>query len=265
MSRYYRSFLEESGVAYTARTTAFATATGITDTTILGALNTFDLGLISNSLDTKMKSLYPFVGGTSTTHKFNFMDARDLDLSYRLFFGGGWTHSSTGALPNGTNAYANTFIIDKDVMPRDSGCLLYYSNSVGAVTSTDYYDMGAYLPTSNLGMLINFNGNMYNAFNDGYSTTANTQTQGLYSIQRISSTQKESYKNGTRLALFNTNSIDNSININPILIGATNSGSYFGNKRCAFSAISTQSLTSGEHSTLYSLVQTMQTSLSRQV
>jgi len=265
MSRYYRSFLEESGASYTTRTTAFASATGITDTTILGALNTFDLGLISNGLDTKMKALYPFVGGTATTHKFNFMDSRDLDVAYRLVFGGGGTHSSMGYLPNGTNAYADTKIIDKDVMPRDSGCLLYYSNSVGAVTSTDYYDMGAYNPSSNLGMLINFNNNMYNAFHDGYTLTSNTQTHGLYSIQRISSTQKESYKNGSRLALINSNSVDNSVNINPILIGATLIGSYFGNKRCAFSAISTQSLSQSEHSTLYTLTQAFQTTLSRNV
>ena len=63
--------------SYTARTTAFATATGITDATILGALNTFDLGLISNSLDTKMKAVYPFLGGTASTHKYNFMNAVD--------------------------------------------------------------------------------------------------------------------------------------------------------------------------------------------
>ena len=97
--------------SYTARTTAFATATAITDTTILNALNTFDLGLISNGVDTKMKAVYPFVGGTSTTHKYNFMDARDLDAAFRLQFSGGWVHSANGALPNGTNALANTYLI----------------------------------------------------------------------------------------------------------------------------------------------------------
>ena len=78
---------------YTARTSAFAAATGITDTTILNALNTFDTGLISNGLDTKMKALYPFVGGTANTHKFNFMDARDTDAAFRLQFNGGYIHS----------------------------------------------------------------------------------------------------------------------------------------------------------------------------
>ena len=263
---YYHHLIKSAVVpAYGALTTAWIAATSETDTTIISALNTLETDLTTYGLTSKMKALYPFCGGTAAKHKFNFLDARDLDAAYRLTFSGGWTHSSTGALPNGTNAYANTFIIHKDVIPRDSGCLLYYSNSVGAVTSTDYYDMGAYSVSSNLAMLINFNSNMYNAFNDAYSTTANTHTHGLYSIQRISSTQKESYKNGTRLALLNTNSVDNSTNNNPILIGSINIGSYFGNKRCAFSAISTQSLTSGEQANLYTAVQAFNTTLLRNV
>jgi len=129
MSRYYRSFLEESGAVYTARTTAFATATGITDATILGALNTFDLGLISNSLDTKMKAVYPFVGGTSTTHKYNFMNALDTNGAFRLSFNGGWTHSSNGVTGNGTNAYANTFLNPSTQLNTVSSHFSYYDRT----------------------------------------------------------------------------------------------------------------------------------------
>jgi hypothetical protein len=56
-----------------------------------------------------MKALYPFVGGTASTHKFNFMNSDDTNAAFRLSFIGGWTHNSTGILSNGTNAYANTF------------------------------------------------------------------------------------------------------------------------------------------------------------
>ena len=68
----------------TVRTSAFLTASAISDATIRGGLNTFDIGLIANSLDTKMKAVYPFVGGTASTHRWNFMDARDLNAAYRL-------------------------------------------------------------------------------------------------------------------------------------------------------------------------------------
>ena len=121
---------DNSGSSYTARTTAFASATAITDTTILNALNTFDLGLISNGLDTKMKAIYPFVGTTATTQKFNFMDARDLDIAFRLQFNGGGTFSSNGYLPNGTNAYANSYYNQTTQGDSlSSGHLSYYSRS----------------------------------------------------------------------------------------------------------------------------------------
>jgi hypothetical protein len=101
--------------ANTARTTAFLTATGITDQTIIDALNAMDNSLISAGLlpsgtgAGKIKALYPFVGATAGTHKFNFVDPRDLDAAFRLTFNGGWTHNSNGVLPNGTNAYGDTF------------------------------------------------------------------------------------------------------------------------------------------------------------
>ncbi len=95
----------------TVRTNSFLTASAISDATIRGGLNTFDIGLISNSLDTKMKAVYPFVGGTASTHRWNFMNAVDTNAAFRLTFSGTWTHSSTGAKPNGTNAFADTYFI----------------------------------------------------------------------------------------------------------------------------------------------------------
>ena len=83
-----------------ALTTAWIAATGETDTTIISALNTLETDLTTYGLTAKIKALYPMVGGTAAKHKFNFMDARDTDAAYRLTFNGGWTHSSTGALPN---------------------------------------------------------------------------------------------------------------------------------------------------------------------
>ena len=87
---------------------AFISAANITDPTQISAINTLVNGLQTDGIWTKMKAIYPFVGGTATTHKYNLKDPRDLDAAFRLVFNGGWTHSSNGALPNGTNGYANT-------------------------------------------------------------------------------------------------------------------------------------------------------------
>jgi hypothetical protein len=137
--------------SYTARTTAFATATGITDTTILGALNTFDLGLISNSLDTKMKALYPLVGGTSSTHKYNFMDARDLDAAYRLSFSGGFTHSSNGVLPNGVNATGDTFLNTNTKLTGSSHSFGVYSRTESLTGAYGTWDSGSNFLQQNFG------------------------------------------------------------------------------------------------------------------
>jgi hypothetical protein len=122
------------GVANTARTEAFLTATGITDATIISALNAMDTSLISAGLlpsgtgAGKIKALYPIVGGTAGTHKFNFVDPRDLDLAFRLTFFGGLTHNSNGITPNGTNGYADTYFNPVDQsMGENNKSLLYYS------------------------------------------------------------------------------------------------------------------------------------------
>ena len=96
------------GLTTDADAQAFITAAAITDATQKSAIDTLVTGLKTDGIWTKMKAIYPFVGGTATTHKYNLKDPRDLDAAFRLVFNGGWTHSSTGALPNGTNGYANT-------------------------------------------------------------------------------------------------------------------------------------------------------------
>jgi hypothetical protein len=85
--------------AYGTLTTAWIAATGETDLTILGALNTLESDLTTYGLTAKMKALYPFVGGTAIKHSYNFMNT----AANQITWSGGLTHSSTGVLPNGVN------------------------------------------------------------------------------------------------------------------------------------------------------------------
>jgi hypothetical protein len=89
---------------------AFLTAAGITDPIISGAIDTLVVDLKAANIWSKMKAIYPMVGGSSSTHKWNLKDPRDLDAAFRLAFYGGWTHNSNGATPNGVNGYADTKI-----------------------------------------------------------------------------------------------------------------------------------------------------------
>lgn len=94
---------------------AFITAAGITDATQINAINNLVLnlkgrGIVNNSVDlwSDRLAVYPFVGGSATSHKFNLKDPQDTNGAFRLVFAGGWIHNSTGITPNGTNAYADT-------------------------------------------------------------------------------------------------------------------------------------------------------------
>lgn len=87
---------------------AFLTATGITDATITSAINTLVNDLIGYGIWDKIFAIYPFVGGTATTHKFNLKDPRDLDVAFRLIFNGGVTHNASGVTGNAVNAWYDT-------------------------------------------------------------------------------------------------------------------------------------------------------------
>ena len=262
MSRYYRSFLEESGVAYTARTTAFATATAITDTTILNALNTFDLGLISNGLDTKMKALYPFVGGTASTHKYNFMDARDLDVAFRLQFNGGWTHSANGILGNATNSYSKTFFNTLNYQ-NSNHISLYIATNKDELA----IDMGVIAGSNGIDIESRVSNNAYFFnFNSAYSTVSNIDSRGFFVNNRTSSILSKVFKSNSLIA---TNTVTSANFGGDISIGARyDAGNgiyqYFASKQYGFSSIGT-GLTDGEATTFYNLVQAMQTSLTRNV
>jgi len=266
-----------SGGGYTARTTAFATATGITDVTILGALNTFDLGLISNSLDTKMKALYPFVGGTATTHKFNFMDARDLDAAFRLQFNGGWVHSSTGAAPNGINGYADTYLNPSTAFAdfKNNSHLLIYSRTqipIGGGWSIGVGNTANGNPL--FGLCINrasgpVNGIIYDNGDfsgNGRLETTNSDGRGLWVGSTMTSNAHKLYRNGSVIAassLIASGAISN-LSFNIGRLNATAGGYYYMSNELALTSIGT-SLSDTDSSTLYTLTQAFEITLSRQV
>ena len=252
---------------YTARTSAFAAATGITDTTILNALNTFDTGLISNGLDTKMKALYPFVGGTANTHKFNFMDARDVDAAFRLQFGGGGIHSSTGYKPNGTNAYADTFFKPSVNLPSMLNVhLSTYTRSqirggidVGVSTLNNFH-LSADL---NIQGIYGFS-NISTSYAANFSSNPST---GLFIANRESNISNKIIRNNTILNTNTTNvGTGGALDTANLYLASLNigGGSLFSSREQAFASIGF-SLSDAEASTFYTLVQAMQTSLSRQV
>ena len=73
-------------------TDAFLAASGVTGSGIETALQTFETGLSTYSLTSKILAAYPLVGGTSATCAWNFMDTTMYPLSYT----GSISFSNTG-------------------------------------------------------------------------------------------------------------------------------------------------------------------------
>jgi hypothetical protein len=246
---------------------AFISAAGITDSTQKSAIQTLVTDLKTYGIWTKMKAIYPFVGGTSTTHKWNLKDPQDTDAAFRLTFSGGWTHSSNGALPNGTNGYADTYLNINTILGLNSTSFHYYSRTSGySATIMGCNDSSvATILTPKFSAGANQDYSVINCSTSGITNTAASSTQGLLSVNRNASNSFKGYRNGSSYYTQNTNSSAKpSFNA---FIGARNvSGSpdQYSNLEGAFSAIG-DGLTDTEVSNLYTAVQAFQTTLGRNV
>lgn len=250
------------GVSFDTDALSFITAAAITDNTQKTAVNTLVTDLKTYNIWTKMVALYPFVGGSATSHKFNLKDPRDLDAAYRLTFGGGMTHSSDGLIPNGTTAYANTYLKPSD-LPASDVHLSYYSKS----DSAKGCDMGSYLSTI-LGFYSKLDDNnsyLYTNTGGGNAYVGTNDTRAFFLANRPNSTTSILYKNTTKLINATKNvEIPNSVNM---YIGGLNFNGTLAdptNKICAFSSIG-NSLNDTEQANFYTAVQAYQTTLNRQV
>jgi hypothetical protein len=247
---------------YGTLTTAWIAATGETDLTILGALNTLETDLTTYGLTAKMKALYPFVGGTAAKHKFNFMDAQDTDAAFRLVFNGGWTHSNTGALPNGTNGWVDTKLNNSTTLTQNSTHLSIYSITNNSNFITDISNDNGLLGGSPY-LFVNFGGVTYIKVNQNTnSSVADTDSLGLRIASRINSTTEKIYKNNS-LAL--TSALTSAFLSNGnMVIGKFYNNAYWSNREYALASIGL-GLTDTEAANFYTAVQAFQTTLSRQV
>jgi len=250
-----------AGVSTDADAQAFITAAGITDATQQSAINTLVTDLKGYSIWSKMKAIYPFVGGTSSTHKWNLKDPRDLDAAFRLVFSGGWTHSSTGALPNGTNGYADSKLNASTILTANNTHITYYSRTnITGVTSMDIGAYGATRFQMTLAWLNNFESDQYN-FSTGRVSTTISDTRGFFVSSRTNSSTHKAFRNSTQLGSTNTGSSGNL----PNAVFQLGGGNGFWSKReVAFASIG-DGLTDTEAANFYTAVQAYQTTLGRSI
>ena len=246
--------------AYDPDAQAFITAAGITDNTQKNAINQLVLDLKGYSIWTKFDALYPMVGGVATAHAVNLKTPG----TFNLTFNGGWTHSSTGAKPNGTNGYANTGYTPSVSSTLNSHHLSFYSRTnsngveveIGSQQPGPYYDF----------LEIRTSGVSYYSINSSsYDNVSDANSQGFYIGNRTLSNDVDLFKSGTKIKNGTATSSLRS-NQQLYLCAFNNNGTtqYYSTKECSFSSIGS-GLTDTEAANFYTAVQAFQTTLSRQI
>lgn len=251
------------GSRYDSDTQAFLNVTGITDTTIISALDTLVVDLKGFGLWDKMKAVYPFVGGTATTHKFNLVNPADTNAAFRLSFNGGWAHSSNGATPNGTNGYANTFLTPSSNLTLGSHSFGMYSRTSDLAGNKVY---GASSVSTNFLQNNISAGNFISGNATQLLSYTASPTTGLILGTRTSTTLFKGFRNNVSLGT-NTTTASAIVNV-PFYFGARNENNatqvFFNSYQHSFAFLG-DGLTDTEASNLYIAVQAFQTTLNRNI
>lgn len=251
---------------------AFISAAGITDSVQSGAVGTLVESLKTAGVWSKLLIAYPFVGGSASAHKWNLKDPRDMDAAYRLVFNGNWTHSSTGATPDGIAAWADTKLNPASALSAASYAELTYYRTNPSQPST-YVSQGARIDSTSPVQSFHTHfysgdGNTYVDFGQRLVVANSTYGPaiGAYSISRLSDSLITVYRNGSSVATgTSTNNQMPSLNS---YLGAMNYNAQgvanYNSRQLAFYVISS-GLTNTEMAALYAAVQAFQTTLGRNV
>jgi len=262
MSKRALGFMNK-GSSFDPDAKAFIDAAVLTDTTQKNAINTLVIDLKANSLWTKFKIIYPFIGGTSAKHKWNLKDPRDLDAAFRIVWtdpGGYVIHSSTGVRGTADVGayYGGTFF-------KDSNFNIY--NQIHISKYTQYYtsswDVGNINVSPNSRMTSFLTQTYYQLH--GNLNLITCDNSGLFIANRSSSTSTQLYVNNLIKANLTDNVVGGS-NTLPYAILSQWSDGISNNSTaewrfCSFG----DSMTEAEALIYYNIVQAYQTTLGRQV
>lgn len=244
---------------------AFITAAGLIDAAQISAINTLVADLKAAGLWDKMKAIYPFIGGTAESHKWNLKDPRDLDVAFRIVWNGTVTHNSNGITGNGTDGYGDTKCSQSVNVSLNSEHISCYIR-----TNLDglYGDIGTRNQSNTaLGtsIIARFS-NLYYTRNQSQtpSTSSNINSQGFYINSRLLSNSYIRQKNSTQ-NIANASSISIQ-NYSYYILGLNNQNAllYASINNVSFATIGL-GLDATESINLYNLIQAYQTTLNRQV
>ena len=208
---------------------AFIDATGISGTNAT-AINTLVLDLKADSLWTEMYAIWPFVGGTSTTNKYNLINPAQYSASFQgsqTFNSTGWFNNSTSV---GNGALLNFNPTTQVTNLNDFGVGYYAGNATSAGT----LDFGSFQPSagnSSTYLSADLAGGTGLYITDFYSETefriitangASGNVIGMWSVQRTAADVLKAYRGATNIATNTTTRTTSPVNASFALGGTTN-------------------------------------------
>ena len=243
----------------------FITTAVISNSTEKIAINNLVIGLKSDSLWTSMLAIYPFVGGTSTSCKYNLKNT----ATFELLFGGTWlpaSFTSNGIQPNGTDTYANTsFTPSTSGWAGGNSSISAYSRTNNVMASGVIYGVRSGATSNNYPVLnVSSTSNFHNSGVTISPSPLPTSTACNFISSRINTANVIMAINGTATSYVNA---ENTLASVPIYLGARRNGGatdLYSTRQLAFAHIGT-GLTTGQCTSLYNRIQAFQTTLGRNV
>ena len=235
---------------------------GITGITEKKAVSYLAKALKANGLWNLFHAIYPFVGGTATSHSYNLKNTS----LYRITWVNGPTHASTGVDFNGTTQYGDTGLIPDSVLTANDTAFHYYSRSSEAISGNEIASSNGATQTVSIGVRIAGDTTIADLYSStgGRLTTSNTDGSGMFTFTRTANSHIH-YRNGSSLGSNATSG--GTLPTVSLYIGARNtsgSAGTYSTHEGAFAAIS-KALTDAQASTLFTIVDTYQKKLSRNV
>jgi len=251
MSRRNTYFIAPT-VVYTDRVQAFSATTGIVDETILGALNTFDLSIIAGTFENAIIALRVFVGGSASEQMVDFFANRNIT------FNGGWTYPN-GALPNGTNGYYQANIIPaNDMTESDYSYGFYFGNTSASNEFIGNYGSGSFFGMFKVGA------DLYIYSNTAVDISPITPSShdGFHQVTKYDANNLKYKHTGeaivTRASVPTTGMSPNEFTVGSAL-------GLYDEREVLLDYFTNRALTSTEMADMETIVQTLQTALSRNV
>lgn len=259
-----------AGSAFDPDAKAFFDEASITDSTQRNAVNQLVVDLKAASLWTKMIAIYPFVGGTADTHKYNLKNPQDTDGAFRIVWVGTVTHNANGITPNGTTGYGDTKLTGAS-LTIDNTHLSVYCRTIG--TDQTRCEIGAQHNVNASSLVLRVRNNGFfdsiaysTQVGDSTVSVASTDGRGFFIGTRTSSTVLRIFKNGVTSAT-QTATRSGSLPTIPLYVGARNFNSGINdpsNRNLAFVSVGS-GLSDADAANFNTAVQAYQTALGRQV